>query len=247
MTGFNRFPHTPHLAWLGGGEPRSDKVLSPAEAAGLLDGTVVLEEKMDGANIGLSLGPAGELRLQNRGQYLIHPHSGQFARLPTWLAQHGDAIAGALQDHADVGLMLFGEWCAARHSLAYTQLPDWFLMFDAFEASTGNYWNVTRRDALATQMGLASTPQVAQGQYSLSQLVSLLALQISQFRPGPPEGIVIRRDGPDWCERRSKLVRPDFTQHIAKHWRQRHIEWNRLALTSVQLIPQPVPASDCQR
>jgi hypothetical protein len=33
---FFRFPHTPHLAWLGNGSPRDDKVLSPHEVTALL-------------------------------------------------------------------------------------------------------------------------------------------------------------------------------------------------------------------
>jgi len=33
---FFRFPHTPHVAWLGQGQPRGDKVLSTAEAQSLL-------------------------------------------------------------------------------------------------------------------------------------------------------------------------------------------------------------------
>ena len=53
--GFFRFPTTPHLAWLGGGAtPREDKVLTPTEAAELLAGEVVVEEKLDGANLGWS-------------------------------------------------------------------------------------------------------------------------------------------------------------------------------------------------
>jgi hypothetical protein len=53
---FYRFPHTPHLSWLGEGTPRDDKVLPPTEAKALLAGEVVVEEKRDGANPGLSLG-----------------------------------------------------------------------------------------------------------------------------------------------------------------------------------------------
>ena len=83
---------------------------------------------------------AGELRIQNQGQYLNAPFSGQFARLPDWLALHGDALQAALAAHADVGLMLFGEWCAARRSLDTTLLPDWWLLFDVFERSTGRFW-----------------------------------------------------------------------------------------------------------
>ena len=39
---FFRFPHTPHLAWLGDGVPRDDKVLSDAEAEALLGARVVV-------------------------------------------------------------------------------------------------------------------------------------------------------------------------------------------------------------
>ena len=129
MTDFFRFPHTPHLAWLGEGSPRDDKVMSPSEVAALLAGDVVVEEKLDGANLGLSLAPDGSLRAQNRGQYLTEPHAGQFARLPAWLAQHDKAMRSVLTPN----LILFGEWCAARHSLDYAALPDWFLLFDVFD------------------------------------------------------------------------------------------------------------------
>ena len=77
-----------------------------------------------GANLGFSRSADGELRVQNRGQYLTEPHGGQFVRLPQWLAMHGGGIGDVLLEHADRGLMLFGEWCAARHSLNYTRLPD---------------------------------------------------------------------------------------------------------------------------
>ena len=76
MSFFFRFPHTPHLAWLGAGVPRDDKVLSPEEANKILAGSIVVEEKLDGANLGLSIGPDGQLRAQNRGQYLLEPYSG---------------------------------------------------------------------------------------------------------------------------------------------------------------------------
>jgi len=62
---FFRFPHTPHIAWLAQCTPRDDKVLSPQEATELLGADVVVEEKLDGANLGFSLSPEGELRAQN--------------------------------------------------------------------------------------------------------------------------------------------------------------------------------------
>ncbi|PJF45416.1 MAG: DNA ligase, partial [Candidatus Thermofonsia Clade 3 bacterium] len=116
-------PHTPHLAWLGEGEPRDDKVLSRAEAEQLLAEPVVVEEKLDGANLGISLDERGALRLQNRGAWLVPPYAGQFRRLQDWLASHQNRLCAAL----DQNLIAFGEWCAARHALNYDRLPDWWL------------------------------------------------------------------------------------------------------------------------
>ena len=229
---FFRFPHTPHLAWLGSAEPRDDKVLAATDVAGLLHGEVVVEEKLDGANLGFSLSPAGELRVQNRGTYLTEPYAGQFARLPAWLATHGEAIADALLDFHDTPLSLFGEWCAARHSLSYARLPDWLLLFDVFDAGAGRFWSSARRNALAQRLGLVTAPQVARGRFRLNDLIQGLDTWPSRFRDGPLEGVVIRRESADWCEQRAKLVRADFTQSIGEHWRGRQVEWNRLATPS---------------
>lgn len=224
MKGFFRFPHIPHLVWLGKSAPRDDKVLSPNEAAAFLAGDVVVEEKLDGANMGLSLDPDGNLRAQNRGQYLAEPHAGQFARLPSWLAQHGEGLRAALNPN----LVLFGEWCAARHSLDYAALPDWFLLFDVYDRSAARFWSTPRRNVLASRAGVVTVPKVLQGKTTTSALRLLIANTPSHYRQGPLEGVVIRRESPDWCEARAKLVRPDFTQAINTHWRKRAIEWNRI-------------------
>lgn len=221
---FFRFPHTPHLAWLGEGSPRDDKVMSPNEVTALLAGDVVVEEKLDGANLGLSLAADGQLRTQNRGQYLAEPHAGQFARLPAWLAQHEAELRGVLTPD----LILFGEWCAARHSLDYAALPDWFLLFDVYDRTAGRFWSSTRRNKLASRAGLVTVPSVLHGKTTLTALRQVVTTKQSHYRAGPLEGVVIRRESADWCDARAKLVRPDFTQAIDTHWRKRAIEWNRI-------------------
>lgn len=229
---FFRFPSTPHLAWLAkDGMPRDDKVLSPAEAQALLSGNVGVEEKLDGANLGLSLSPDGALRAQNRGQYLSDPHTGQFARLPAWLTQHEPGLRTVLRPE----LMLFGEWCAARHSLGYDALPDWFLLFDVYDRSIGRFWSTSRRNALAAEAGLSTVPLVSSGLTTLAALKQLLVDTPSRYRAGLPlEGVVVRRESGEWCEARAKLVRPDFTQAIDTHWRKRTIDWNRVDWTRVE-------------
>ncbi len=226
---FFRFPHMPHIAWLGTGTPRDDKVLSPGEANALLTGTVVVEEKLDGANLGLSLGPDGRLRAQNRGQYLVEPYTGQFSRLSAWLAQH----RYSLTDNLDDTLILFGEWCAARHSLDYEALPDWWVLFDVYDRTRQRFWSSTRRNALADTLGLAVVPKMLRGPATLPELKSLLDTCISHYRAGPPEGLVIRNESIDWCEARAKLVRAEFTQTLREHWRSRALEWNRVCSAEV--------------
>lgn len=226
MSDFFRFPHTPHIAWLGEGGPRDDKLLSAAEGAELLSGDVVVEEKLDGANVGISFDANGKLRAQNRGSYLEEPFSGQFVRLNAWLAQR----RFTLEDHLPKHLMLFGEWCAARHSLDYDSLPDWFLLFDVYDRSAQKFWSTARRDALAETLQLKVVPRMFSGTVTLADLRKLLESSPSHYREGPLEGIVIRKEDPLWCEARAKLVRADFAQTISEHWRSRVMEWNKVKI-----------------
>ncbi len=223
---FFRFPTTPHLAWLArDGMPRDDKVLPPADVQTLLSGEVVVEEKLDGANLGLSLLPDGTLRVQNRGQYLEEPYTGQFARLPAWLVQHESSLRAVLRPD----LMLFGEWCAARHSLGYDALPDWFLLFDVYDRGRGRFWSTSRRNGLAAEAKLSIVPLILRCRTTLVALKQLVMDTPSRYRAGLPlEGVVVRRESSEWCEARAKLVRPDFAQTIDTHWRKRAIEWNRV-------------------
>ena len=147
--------------WLGDGVPRGDKLLSPQEAEELLSHVVVVEEKVDGANIGISLSAGDELRVQNRGAFLawdsLHP---QFKPLPRWLQAHRLALTDALGSN----LILFGEWCYARHSIHYTRLPDWFLAFDVYDRSVGKFWSADRRDAFVRTTGSSSGSSACAGE-----------------------------------------------------------------------------------
>jgi len=221
---FFRFPSTPHLAWLGKGSPRNDKLLSPVEADDLLAGPVRVEEKLDGANLGFSFGEDGALRAQNRGQFLTKPYGGQFSRLAGWLAMH----EWRWREHVEPNLILFGEWCAARHSLDYSKLPDWFVLFDVYDCEQQRFWSGARRNALAESLDLAVVPTLYQGKTDIKNLTTLVSTATSRYREGPLEGLVIRKESTDWCESRAKLVKAEFSQAITDHWRRQTIRWNRV-------------------
>ena len=225
MTGFHRFPHTPHLAWLRGGEPRDDKVLAPFDASALLAGPVRVEEKIDGANLGISVGADGRARVQNRGEYLDLPYLGQFSRLGAWLAIREAWLRDALGRE----LILFGEWCAALHSVPYDALPDWFIAFDVYDRRVGGFWSAERRNLLCETLGLAVVPTLRLGEVSLETLVDWVQTKPSAWGPKTIEGVVVRRENHDWLAVRAKLVRPGFIQTGADHWRRRVFRWNRLS------------------
>lgn len=222
---FVRFPRTPHLAWLGAGQPRDDKVMSPAEARDLLQHAVTVEEKLDGANLGLSIDEHGEIRAQNRGTYLemdaLHP---QFRPLRQWLAHHRLRLADALTPE----LIVFGEWCHATHSVHYTRLPDWFIGFDVYDRAAGQFWSVDRRDPLMAAIGLTVVPRLAHGRLDMEELVALLGR--SHFTDGPAEGLYVRADRDGLLLQRAKLVRAEFTQAIGEHWSRQSIRPNTRVL-----------------
>jgi hypothetical protein len=220
-----RFPRTPHLAWLGPGSPRDDKLLAPDEVDEMLAGEVVVEEKIDGANLGLSAGAeAGEIQAQNRGTILdfdhLHP---QFRPLRQWLAMRRFQLHDALGPD----LTIFGEWCYATHSIVYTRLPDWFVLFDVFDRTSRRFWSVDRRNALARALGLAVVPEVARGRFDLNGIIGLLGP--SAFTDGPAEGVYVRSEAEGWLVRRAKLVRAEFTQAIGEHWSAGPLRTNALA------------------
>lgn len=224
MSDFFRYPQTPHLVWLGSSAPRDDKVLGISDANLLLRHSVTVEEKLDGANVGISVDPSGDLRFQNRGQYLRPPFTGQFSRLNGWAAQYGEALTTVLAP----GLVLFGEWLAARHSVEYDKLPGWFVAFDIHETAEDAFWSIARRNEMVRAIGLPVAPCLLAGQTSLTYMVNLVTTQTSRFANAPVEGLIVRQDDLRLNRLRAKLVRPDFVQSMGEHWRRRALEWNRI-------------------
>lgn len=220
---FFKFPRTPHLGTLGSEPPRGDKLLGPAEASALLHRPLSVEEKVDGAGIGISISEHGLLRAQSRGDFIVPGTQGQFQPLWSWLATREERLRDALGTE----LILFGEWCCARHSVAYDRLPDWFLAFDVFEKRTGRFWSRRRRDDLVLGLGLSSVPLVCEGIFDFAAITRLMGP--SRVGSAPMEGLVLRADDGTWLLERAKLVRPGWVQAEDEHWSKQPLVANRLA------------------
>lgn len=221
MKDFIKFPHTPHLFWLASEAPRADKVLTPPEAVAFLDGEVVVEEKVDGANIGLSIDARGALQAQDRGEYLGRGSHPQFQPLWAWLEARRASLAAALRQD----LVAFGEWCFATHSVSYSRLPDWFLGFDVFDRAGGVFWPTSRRDALFEALGIAIVPRLGCGRFDREGLLKLLSR--SQLGDAPMEGLYVRKEDSRGLIARAKVVRPEFVESMEQHWRDQPLRRNR--------------------
>jgi ATP-dependent RNA circularization protein (DNA/RNA ligase family) len=190
----------------------------------VLAGEVVVEEKVDGANVGLSVDGDGNVRAQNRGRWLTPGDHPQFGPLWPWMHARADLLRQHLGEH----LIVFGEWCIAVHSVHYDQLPDWFLGFDVHDRRDGEFWSLARRNELLEQLQIQPVPELLRGRTSLPELKRLLERTKSRVGTGPAEGLYIRRESSERLLARAKLVRPDFLQQIEEHWLQRPLQRNRV-------------------
>ena len=196
--------------------------MSESERNEFLQHELVIEEKVDGANLGISFDSDGNIRAQNRGEYLRLPSSAQWNSLADWLVPRTDAFFDNLGDR----YILFGEWCYAQHSVKYDRLPDWFLGFDVYDKQTGNFLAINRRDELFLEVQVERVPFITRGHFTLGDMKSFL--DKSNLGTQPAEGICIRYESENWLVKKAKLVRPSFIQEMGQHWSRLGIRKNSL-------------------
>lgn len=220
MNEYFKFPSTQHLVLPKEEHLRKDKVMPVAEIEELLMHKIVIEEKVDGANLGISFDGEGNLILQNRGELLKHPFEGQWRKLGHWVEKKQEQLFDVLLDR----YILFGEWCYAAHSVYYNKLPDYFIGFDLFDKEKKKFFSVERRNKMLERMGIFVIHSVATGRFQLEELP--LFFSESHYGNNLCEGIYIRWDENGWLKKRAKLVRHDFRQTIEEHWTKKGIRIN---------------------
>lgn len=220
---FFKFPSTPHLAVLPGVSIRDDKVLSKREQDSFLSHELVIEEKIDGANLGISFDSRGNVLTQNRGSYLKLPQGGQWQPLGEWIGLRSNRFYETLTDR----YVLFGEWCYATHTVPYDRLPDWFLGFDVFDLHERRFVSSKIKQSLFSEMGIVPVPVLARGRFSFREVINVM--QGSSFGSEPAEGLYLRRDEGEWLAQRVKIIRAGFIQAIDRHWSRQPFRANRLA------------------
>src|SRR5690242_19652726 len=166
---FTKYPRTPHL--FGSKGTDDDKHLNEADSLRFLaDESLIVEEKVDGTNVGIHFQPDGEMVLQCRGHLITEGMHPQYDLFKQWAAVKRFVLEDAIEDR----FILFGEWLYARHSVHYRQLSHYFFEFDIFDKQLESFLNLEQRLILLDGIGIETVPVLKTGKIHREELESLL-------------------------------------------------------------------------
>lgn len=132
MSEFHKYVRTLHVR--GSRFQNGDHDLEAVPWEELRGKHLVVEEKLDGANAGISFTEEGELKLQSRGHYLRGgPREKHFALLKQWASAKQEELFCVLGSR----YVMYGEWMFAKHTMFYDELPHYFMEFDILDTEDG--------------------------------------------------------------------------------------------------------------
>ena len=232
---FVKYPRTPHL--FGSKGTDDDKHLGEAESNRFIaDDSLIVEEKIDGTNVGIHFSDDGNVVLQCRGHLItegMHPQYDLFK-------QRATVKRYVLEKRLGTRFILFGEWVYARHSVFYRQLPHYFLEFDIYDKNIGSFLDLQQRLNLLDGTGIKTVPVVHVGALKKGELEGLIGPSRfdSQFEnpltkrtDNLMEGLYLRTEADSFVTGRAKFVRTEFVEKIKQstHWQHQAMVPNQLA------------------
>lgn len=232
---FVKYPRTPHL--FGSRGTDDDKHMSEADSLRFLaDESLIVEEKLDGTNVGIHFCSTGEFVLQCRGHLITEGMHPQYDLFKQWAAVKRNTLEDRLMDR----YILFGEWVYARHSVAYRCLSHYFFEFDIFDKTKSEFIDLEQRLGILAGSGIETVPVVHRGAVSRKTLTELVGpSQFESVFENPVtgqidnvmEGVYLRTEASGTVTARAKWVRPEFTEKVKQsiHWQQQTMVPNQLA------------------
>ncbi len=219
-----KFPRTKHLANLGGAS-REDLLLSAHEIDQYLNREIFIEEKIDGANMGISIEPdTYKVLFQNRSHYVTPNYAAQFKKLDLWRDLHQAELFEILEPGRHI---LFGEWVFAKHSIHYSNLPGYFVAFDLYDKLTGKFAGRKNLELLLAKTTIPQIRLIGSGKYPSIASITKLVNSTSGYYPGPVEGVYVRICDETHTIARAKIVRNDFICGDT-HWSKSQCVENQL-------------------
>lgn len=231
---FTKYPRTPHL--FGSKGTDDDKHLNEADSLRFLaDSSLIVEEKVDGTNVGIHFTSAGQLVLQCRGHLITEGMHPQYDLFKQWAAVQQAKLETGLSDQ----FILFGEWLYAKHSVHYRNLPHYFFEFDIYDKRAGDFLSLERRLKIIETCGVQTVPVVHSGAIRRTELLRLIGPSAFSSSFENPltgkidhlmEGVYLRTEANGVVTGRAKCVRPEFVEKLKQstHWQQQTLVPNLL-------------------
>lgn len=227
-----KFVRTRHLINLGGAS-RDDLLLTAGEQNSFLQFPLDVEEKIDGANLGIVVKSNYQISVQNRSHYVSSSYHAQFSLLDNWILKHTDELISILEPEVEI---LYGEWCYMKHSIHYTKLPDYFLAFDLFNCITQQFLSRQELKVRLEGSSIKQVPLIVSKKFSnIKELTDIASKTKSKYYDGIIEGVYVRVCDDKHTVDRAKIVRKDFicgsndSQTAASSSNVRH--WTKAQLT----------------
>lgn len=137
---FIKYPRTPHL--FGSKGTDDDKHLGRKESELFIaDPSLIVEEKLDGTNVGIHFNSRDRMVLQCRGHEITEGMHPQYDLFKQWTAMKRPVLEAMLERR----FILYGEWLYAKHSVHYRRLPHYFFEFDIYDKDTSQFLDLEAR------------------------------------------------------------------------------------------------------
>lgn len=231
---FVKYPRTPHL--FGSRGTDDDKHMGEAESLRFIaDGSLIVEEKLDGTNVGIHFTDGGAMALQCRGHLITEGMHPQYDLFKQWAV----VKRPALEDLLEARYILFGEWLYARHSVHYRGLPHYFFEFDIYDKQAGAFLDLETRMGLLEGSGIPTVPVLHRGATDRERLTTLIGRSHFDAHFENPltgraddlmEGLYLRTEAGGVVTGRAKVVRPEFVEKVKRsaHWQYQAMTPNHL-------------------
>ena len=235
---FIKYPRTPHL--FGSQGTDDDKHLGRKESAAFIaNPSLIVEEKIDGTNVGIHFTSGGRMVLQCRGHEITEGMHPQYDLFKQWTSVKRLVLEKMLGGQ----FILYGEWLYAKHSVHYRKLPHYFFEFDIYDKDAGRFLDLASRQEILGGTGLHTVPVVHRGRITAGDLSLLIGPSafdsvfenpVTGRTDNLMEGIYVRTEGGGFVTGRAKLVRPEFVEKVkqSEHWQQQKMVPNLLAASA---------------
>ena len=229
-----KFPKTPRISYI---------LQNPDTYKDWNKLTAVVQEKVDGSNVGVSFDQYGSLLLQSKSRYLTgDPCEAEFDLFKMYASGNEELFFDVLQDK----YILFGEWLYAKHRVFYDNLPSYLLAYDLYDKEEEKFLCTARVKSTLQRISVNYVPVLHTGRFdkinNFSQYIAPTQFKTKKWKEklvevggkeelkhtdisDLMEGIYVRIEDESWVLGRVKHPRSEFSKvHVDdSDWMKRPI------------------------